>query len=307
MNTKQFIKPAIIFLFLLIYIAVIIFVCRYIEWDADKANHLLQAKDIVSGNLFLRGWTLTGVSFITTDLVFYSIGYIFFGLSNKAIYTSTGLMISFLILSGLFVSLHGKQTLIKSRLALYTLLGAIPGAFFMFNSRVHDGAYIYTLFSLMIAADLLSEKAIDNKKKKILYITMFCLIAMGSFGDILTAIYAVLPILLFIFFRLITSSGNEHVRKSGFVSLLSVGAVFLALLLDKLYFFIGKANKNSYLSQRKFKSSEEWGKGIVSFFNGILQLSDSDFGNMLFSDLGVYFRMINALFLFISFIITITA
>ena len=62
----------------------------------DLANFMLRSEDIVSGNFFLTGWFLTGLT-CGTDIIFYVIGYLFFGLSEKGYVIAHSLIfISFL-------------------------------------------------------------------------------------------------------------------------------------------------------------------------------------------------------------------
>src|SRR5215469_15311258 len=40
---------------------------------ADSANAVLQGRSVVSGNVLLSGWTLSGASFYLTDVPFYAL------------------------------------------------------------------------------------------------------------------------------------------------------------------------------------------------------------------------------------------
>ena len=37
--------------------------------DSDYSNLILEASDILHGNFFMNGWTQTGISFFTTDML----------------------------------------------------------------------------------------------------------------------------------------------------------------------------------------------------------------------------------------------
>ena len=41
--------------------------------NSDFANHVLEGADWINGNFFLKGWTLTGISFLTTELPYYGL------------------------------------------------------------------------------------------------------------------------------------------------------------------------------------------------------------------------------------------
>lgn len=52
--------------------------------DADYCFVLEEAKDIVDGNVFLSGWTQTGIPFIMTDLLYFIVAVAVFGFVKKA-------------------------------------------------------------------------------------------------------------------------------------------------------------------------------------------------------------------------------
>src|SRR5262249_55271617 len=49
-------------------------VARVYPVSSDDATGVLEADAILHGNVLLRGWTLSNVSFVTTDLPFYIVG-----------------------------------------------------------------------------------------------------------------------------------------------------------------------------------------------------------------------------------------
>ena len=77
--------------FFLLYAVFVIWLFRFSGIDSDQANHLLQADDILSGNFFLKDWNLTGVTFFTTDLLYFEIARLIFGVRYRAIYVANGL------------------------------------------------------------------------------------------------------------------------------------------------------------------------------------------------------------------------
>ena len=64
--------------------------------NSDSACMMLEARDILSGNIFLSDWNLTGISFITTDLPWYILGTAVFGVGLNAFRLSVFLMYIFM-------------------------------------------------------------------------------------------------------------------------------------------------------------------------------------------------------------------
>ncbi len=60
--------------------------------DSDYSNLILEAADIISGNVLLNDWIQTGISFLTTDLLYYVIAVLFNGVSRNSYLVASGLM-----------------------------------------------------------------------------------------------------------------------------------------------------------------------------------------------------------------------
>ena len=55
-------------------------VARVYPVSSDDATGVLEADAVLRGNVLLRGWTLSNVSFTTTDLPFYIAGVAIYGI-----------------------------------------------------------------------------------------------------------------------------------------------------------------------------------------------------------------------------------
>ena len=71
-------------LFVLIDVATAFLAYKNFVINSDISNHILEAKDAVHGNFLYRDWNLSQISFLFSDIVFYSLGYLICGVSRNA-------------------------------------------------------------------------------------------------------------------------------------------------------------------------------------------------------------------------------
>ena len=65
---------------LVVYLGYCIKIFQLMQMDSDYSNLILEASDILHGNFFMNGWTQTGISFFTTDMLYYLIAVAFIGI-----------------------------------------------------------------------------------------------------------------------------------------------------------------------------------------------------------------------------------
>lgn len=80
-----------------------LFVCylqltRSLPVNADGSSNVLQAADMLHGNLLLRGWTVSDVSFWSTELIEYALVELFVGLGPWTIWVASALTHTLLVL-----------------------------------------------------------------------------------------------------------------------------------------------------------------------------------------------------------------
>lgn len=86
-KNKQIIKVVFVLLVSILYWWVLFFLVRKgATYSSDDGVFVLEANDILHGNIFLSGWNLTGISFWASDLLLYIVGVLFAGVSVKAVY-----------------------------------------------------------------------------------------------------------------------------------------------------------------------------------------------------------------------------
>ena len=94
--------------------AALLFVCylrisRTVPTNSDGAANALQAWDMLHGNLLLRGWWLSDVSFYTTELPEYMLVELVHGLNADVVHVAAALTYTILVLLGAFLA-KGRAT-----------------------------------------------------------------------------------------------------------------------------------------------------------------------------------------------------
>jgi len=242
--------------------------------DSDYSNLVLESADIIRGNIFLRNWNLTGISFLTTDLIFFVIGTLFHGISINAYYLAITLM--FVVVSLISLMMMGEITKknIFVVIILWLSIGAIPMGV-IGHLRAHMAVWAY-IFIVYYIADVIIQ---DNAKHKILCYSIFALcIALGVVGDAIMILAGVIP-LIFVFTIQLLLNRTKLSLKNPVVllCLFSILGLILGMALDKLYFVIGGANKNSFLESITFVPLERVVRNFWLLIEGLLELMDARF------------------------------
>lgn len=290
---------------LIFMIAVYIF---FLSWrisgigiDSDRANHLLQADDILSGNFFMKDWNLTGITFFTTDLVYYEIARLLSGVSEKAVWLSGGLMVTSIVLVSLCASMKGCKQYKEIKTLLFCLVAGIPCFNYLVSSRVHGGAVFLSILSFCTIYEVMQMSGVNRKQIVDKYIVLLILVLLGVFGDFLFVIEMVLPVILFCFYKLLMIQDNYEGRKYKVLLTVVSAGVCGAFILEKIFFFVGGANKNSYISGQLFTSSLEWSDKIDNFISCILDMNYANFTGGEIADIWNSLKIMNmAISLFAS-------
>jgi hypothetical protein len=122
---------------------------------SDGASMALQAWDMSHGNWLLKGWTLTDVSFYTTELPEYIIVGVFRGLGPADVHTSAAITYTLLVLLAGLLAKGGKtgreglvRVLIASGIMIAPQVG--PGAFLLLLSPDHTGTGVPLLLIFLL-------------------------------------------------------------------------------------------------------------------------------------------------------------
>jgi hypothetical protein len=140
--------------------AVLLFLC-YLRVSgtqpvsSDGASNALQAWDMLHGNWLLKGWTLSDVSFYTTELPEYVLVEAFRGLGPADVHVSAALTYTLLVVgAGLLAkgSATGREGLVRVLIAAGIMIAPQvgPGAFLLLQSPDHTGTGVPLLLVFLL-------------------------------------------------------------------------------------------------------------------------------------------------------------
>lgn len=255
---------------------------RKIMIDSDFCNLILEANDILHGNFFLNDWQLTGLTFITTDLPYYVLTTFFFGVTVKSyVYASALMFLVFLCSCYLLIKdIVSEDNLCK---VLFICIVCFPSDFAFMGMRSHTADVTLALLGLYVICN-------GGKKNRTLKghsaFLAWLLFTLAVTGDSLCIPFVILPILCI---SLVNSIGN-YVNNTALqkddaiicvIALLSVAA---GKILEKLYFVLGTASKNSFLETKNFIALGQVYSKLVLYLQSLLKLFNADYtGTRLFS------------------------
>jgi hypothetical protein len=122
---------------------------------SDGASNALQAWDMLHGNLLLRGWTLTDVSFYTTELPQYMAIELVRGLGPDVVHTAAAMSYTLLVLLAGFLAkggATGREGLVRFGIAAGIMLAPQPGpgAFILLLAPDHTGTQVPILVTWLV-------------------------------------------------------------------------------------------------------------------------------------------------------------
>jgi hypothetical protein len=123
--------------------------------ESDGASNALQAWDMLHGNLLLRGWTVTDVSFYTTELPEYMIVEAFRGLNADVLHVAAALSYALLVpLAAVLAKgrTTGREALVRMLIAAGIMLAPEPGAgvFILLFQPDHIGTQVPMLVTWLV-------------------------------------------------------------------------------------------------------------------------------------------------------------
>ena len=178
--------------------AVLLFLC-YLRLSgtqavtSDPASNALQAWDMLHGNWLLRGWTLTDVSFLTTELPEFMLVEILRGLGPADAHIAAALTYTLLVLlAGLVAKgrTTGTEGLVRVLIAAGIMIAPQvgPGVFILLNAPDHTGTGVPVLLTWLVL-----DRA---PRRRWLPAAIGVLLAWTLIADQVALLTAVVPLLL---------------------------------------------------------------------------------------------------------------
>ncbi len=286
-------KCAALAIVVLLYTLFLIWWMQASPIDSDYSNLVLEANEIIRGNVFLSDWNLTGISFITTDLLFFEVGSVFGGISALTYYIAGGLMISALMLLGFLLCEPKKRTPPEG--AAYFLLCSVPCAWALFGLRAHTGTVCWAFLTIWF----ISRERETHQNKNLILAGIFTV--MGCLGDSLCLLIGILPIVLICAVDVISETKTQDARSNLRILETLACAVICSLVLDRLYFHIGGANKNQFLGAISFEPVENWWNKLALYLKCLFMVMDADFFGRQLVNIRTLGYSVNTLIIFLGF------
>jgi hypothetical protein len=250
-------------------LAMILFFIYYhmsmrIEINSDMASGILEARDIASGNLMLKGWNLSTVPFYFTELIWYSICIFIFGISYKLSYVFSAFYLVVLCIVMVMAS-ENKKT---GAVATLFLIGS-PVVFLSQNLLtpvVHVGTYIFSLCVYIIA-----KRFIHDGVKKNLFIA-YVIMSLLYFSDAMSMYLVFIPLIVT---SLACTFGMRIEKRWYYVTAVSVLSYITALIIWKIFIWYGFSVPG--LQETKFATTTALIKNVSDFFEGTLRLYSAYF------------------------------
>lgn len=191
--TSKYKVPIMCAIFVFIFFHIYI-IQSHIFIESDLSNMVLEADDVLKGNLLLKGWYnewfSTGITYLTTDLLYFLLSVKLLGISKASVFLGCSLYAFMSIITAfLLVKDDIKQLTITNLIFFLCLCGlSFP---FIKALHVHCGCFVwgYIIF-------LLTAKYLETKNRKIL-IPICILLTLSIFGDIIIVTLTILPIWLY--------------------------------------------------------------------------------------------------------------
>ena len=198
---------------------------RTVPIMSDTASNALQAWDMLHGNLLLRGWTVSDVSFYTTELPEYALVETVRGLGAQSAHIAAALTYTLVVLGAALLAkgrTGGREGLIRAVLAGGILMAPPVGTgavVTLLSDPDHTGTQV-----LLLVIWLILDRA---RPRWFIPVIVGALLAWGQVADPLVMYEGVLPLVLVCAMRLYRRRDGlaGKLRESWYELSLAAGAI----------------------------------------------------------------------------------
>jgi hypothetical protein len=172
--------------------------------NSDEANILLMASDLAHGNLYLSGWDVSDVPFITTELPEIALLVALFGLHLNTAHIAAALTYTVVVAIALLLArgrARGPKAIVRMAIALAILLAPQPGVgvFVLIFSVGHIGTAAPVMLTWLVldrCGPAAGQAARPPRGRWLLPVTVGLLLAWALLSDPLVLVIGVAPVLL---------------------------------------------------------------------------------------------------------------
>lgn len=280
-------------LFFILTILLSIFYCLTswnVSIDSDSATIVLQANSILHSNFLLDGWSMSTGTYYTTDLIFYVVGILVFGISTKVIYVVTAVQYALMVVIASALSSKdkdGESSLFKFFLTFFVL--GVPSVLLsnmVFSGPMHIGGMVYVLVALY---SLVYMKGVC---KWIVYLSF---LTLALIGDQFIIWIFVLPIVIVCILRIIV---NDNRKREFLIIGLSISAYILKMLV--LMFFKFKEISSSNML---FATYDQIFSNLKLTVEGLLGIYGANFFGKPFSSMVTLITLVHLIIMLLVFFV----
>ena len=184
-------------------VAVVLFLCylrlsQRVPVGSDGGSNALQAWDMLHGNVLLRQWTVSDVSFYPTELVQYALIEALRGLGPNVVHIAGAMTYTVLLLLAAWLAkgrATGREGVIRALIAAVVMLAPAPGAGpTLLMSPDHFGSTVPVLLAWLTAEPLLADRA--GRARWYVPPAVAIVLAWGQFADGLILVTGVAPMVI---------------------------------------------------------------------------------------------------------------
>jgi hypothetical protein len=182
--------------------------------NSDEANILLMANDMLHGNLYLSGWSVSDVPFISTELPQIALLVWLFGLHLNTAHIAAAVTYTLIVVVGMLLAKgknRGPKGIARMALALAIMIAPQPGfgVFVLIFSVGHIGAALPVLLTWLVldrfGQPAPGETALSSIKRRWwVPVVIAVMIGWALMADPLVLVIAVFPMLVVCLARVIT-------------------------------------------------------------------------------------------------------
>jgi hypothetical protein len=203
--------------------------------NSDGASNARQAWEMLHGNLLLRGWTVTDVSFYTTELVQYMLVELVHGYRPDVIHVAAAMTYTLLVVLAAALAkgrATGGEAVARGAVAVALMLLPAPGDGYLtlLGSPAHFGSGVPLLVTWLVldrATDRRPERARTGWRLPVL---IAVLLTWGQIGDPLVMYVGAVPLVVVSALRLWRAGGGWRARLGRLDARLAAAAVASVLL-----------------------------------------------------------------------------
>ena len=261
--------------------------------NSDMANMVLEANDIVHGNIFLKDWILTGITFFTTDLLFFELGTLLFGVSNLAYAVAFYTMYLAMITAGMFLFFEMCPRDKRFLLPLFVMLAVLPSRTWISHCQGHMASAAWSFFAIWSVL-----RYFKSARTRYLF-TMSVFLVLATAGDISGLLTGGFPIVLVCMTNFLRSKFQKN--RYLWACIVSCLSLATAVLLEHAWLSLGGADKNAYVGSNRFLPVNQWSSHFYLYIEGLLRLCDADFTGKELYSVESLTKLFRSLFVLIGF------